>query len=65
MRRLVFRPAAEVLNQGDMFGGEASGLAKRLVLSYKGQIASREQIAARLQRYATEAPAGVARSIAV
>jgi hypothetical protein len=49
------RPVAEVLNQGDMFGGEASGLAKRLVLNDKGQIASREQVAARLQHYAAEA----------
>jgi hypothetical protein len=49
------RPVAEVLNQGDMFGGEASALAKGLVLNDKGQIASREQIASRLQRYATEA----------
>jgi hypothetical protein len=49
------RPVAEVLNQGDMFGGEASNLAKGLVLNDKGQIASREQVAARLQHYATEA----------
>ena len=49
------RPATELLNQTDMFGGEASSLAKGLVLNDRGQIASREQIASRLQRYATEA----------
>ena len=30
--RAAGRPVSEVLNQGDMFGGEASPLAKRLVL---------------------------------
>ena len=49
------RPVAEILNQADMFGGEASSEAKNLILNSKGQVASREQIAARLQRYATEA----------
>ncbi len=49
------RPVSEILNQADMFGGEASSEAKNLILNAKGQVASREQIAARLQRYATEA----------
>ena len=40
------RPVAEILNQADMFGGEASSLAKSLILNSKGQVASRDQIAA-------------------
>jgi hypothetical protein len=54
------RPVAEILNQADMFGGEASSLAKDLILNAKGQVASRDQIAARLQRYATEAQKNLA-----
>ena len=54
------RPVAEILNQADMFGGEASSLAKSLILNDKGQVASRDQIAARLQRYATEAQKNLA-----
>ena len=49
------RPISEILNQADMFGGEASSEAKRLILNAKGNLASRDQIAARLQRYAAEA----------
>jgi hypothetical protein len=49
------RPAAEILNQGDMFGGEASQLAKRLVLKADGSVGSRQQIADNLGTYAEEA----------
>ena len=54
------RPVAEILNKADMFGGEASSLAKSLILNSKGQVASRDQIAAQLQRYATEAQKNLA-----
>jgi hypothetical protein len=54
------RPVSEVLNQGDMFGGETSALAKRLILNDKGNVASREQISARLQKYAGEAQKNLA-----
>jgi hypothetical protein len=54
------RPVAEILNQADMFGGEASSEAKNLILNSKGQVASRDQISARLQRYATEAQKNLA-----
>jgi len=54
------RPVSEILNQADMFGGEASSEAKNLILNSKGQVASRDQIAARLQRYATEAQKNLA-----
>ena len=42
--RAAGRPVSEVLNQGDMFGGETSALAKRLILNDKGALASREQM---------------------
>jgi ddrB-like ParB superfamily domain len=54
------RPVSEILNQADMFGGEASSEAKNLLLNAKGNLGSREQIAARLQRYATEAQKNLA-----
>lgn len=54
------RPVSEVLNQADMFGGEASSLAKNLILTDKGLVASREQIAARLRKYADEAQKNLA-----
>jgi hypothetical protein len=58
--RAAGRSVSEVLNQGDMFGGETSALAKRLILNDKGNLASREQIAARLQKYAGEAQKNLA-----
>ena len=58
--RAAGRPVSELLNQGDMFGGETSALAKRLILNDKGNLASREQIAARLQKYAGEAQKNLA-----
>ena len=54
------RPVAEVLNQADMFGGEVSLLAKSLILNSNGQVASRAQIASRLERYAAEAQKNLA-----
>ena len=54
------RPVAEILNQADMFGGEASSLAKSLILNSNGQVASRAQIASRLERYAAEAQKNLA-----
>ena len=49
-------PVSTVLNQRDMFGGETSGPAKNLIMSADGsRIASRSQIAARMQSYADEA----------
>src|SRR5271156_4706137 len=58
--RAAGRPVSELLNQGDMFGGETSGRAKRLILNDKGNLASREQISARLQKYAGEAQKNLA-----
>ena len=58
--RAAGRPVSELLNQGDMFGGEAPALAKRLILNDKGNLTSREQIAARLQKYAGEAQKNLA-----
>ena len=58
--RAAGRPVSEVLNQGDMFGGETSALAKRLILNDKGNLASRDQISARLQKYAGEAQKNLA-----
>lgn len=58
--RAAGRPLSEVLNQGDMFGGETSALAKRLIVNDKGNLASREQIAFRLQKYAGEAQKNLA-----
>jgi hypothetical protein len=58
--RAAGRPVSELLNQGDMFGGETSALAKRLILNDKGNLASREQIADRLQKYAGEAQKNLA-----
>ena len=46
------RPVSEVLNQADMFGGEASGMAKRLIAGDNGNVASRQEIAGRLEKYA-------------
>jgi hypothetical protein len=43
-----------------MFGGETSALAKRLILNDKGNLASRDQISARLQKYAGEAQKNLA-----
>lgn len=54
------RPVAEVLNQRDMFGGEASKLAKNLILNDKGAVGSREQIAEQLQKYASAAQKNLA-----
>src|SRR5271156_839229 len=58
--RAAGRPVSEVLNQGDMFGGETSALAKRLILNDRGNLASRDQITARLQKYAGEAQKNLA-----
>ena len=58
--RAAGRPVSELLNQGDMFGGETSALAKRLILNDKGNLASRDQISARLQKYAGEAQKNLA-----
>jgi hypothetical protein len=54
------RPVSEVLNQADMFGGEASGLAKRLITGDNGIVAPRQEIAARLEKYAGEAQKNLA-----
>lgn len=54
------RPVAELMNQRDMFGGEASDLAKQLLLRPDGSVASRRQIAENLQRYAEEAQRNLA-----
>lgn len=54
------RPVAEMLHQGDMFGGEASGLAKRLILNADGSVASRQQIAENMRTYAEEAQKNLA-----
>ena len=54
------RPVAEVLNQRDMFGGEASRLAKAIITNDSGGIASREVIAQRLQKYAEDAQRNLA-----
>lgn len=58
--RLAGRPVSEVLNQGDMFGGEASALAKGLIVGKNGTLASREQIAENLRNYANEAQKNLA-----
>ena len=49
------RPISEVLNQGDMFGGEASNVAKALFTKADGSILSRQRIAENLRNYAEEA----------
>ena len=54
------RPVADVLNNGDLFGNEASAQARAMILKPNGNLASRDEIAGRLQKYAGEAQKNLA-----